>query len=171
VPAEQTIPVAQACPQEPQFAASDVVSVQAPEHDVCPLRQPQAPALQTWPAAQALPQEPQFLASLWRFVHAPPHAVVPPEQPPAEDAPPAEVLDLLPVALVPLEELAPFPADELPVEPLDVASPEGPAVPAEQLAVSTQTANTMSDTATLRTTTRRLKGTPLPKVSQATLRT
>jgi hypothetical protein len=168
VPAEHTMPLAQAWPHEPQFAASDVVSVQVPEHDVCPLRQPHTPALHTWPAVQALPQLPQFLASLWRLVHAPLHDVVPPEQPPGEDAPAEEVLDLLPAALVPLEELAPFPPDVAEVDPLGVASPGGPAVWAEQLAVSTQAAQTMSNAAKLRTPTRRFTGTPLGRLVRQT---
>jgi hypothetical protein len=166
VPAAHTMPLAQAWPHEPQFAASDVVSVQAPEHDVCPVRQPHTPAVQTWPAVHALPQLPQFLASLWRLVQAPLQAVVPPEQPPADDAPADDVLDLLPAALAPLEE--PFPPDVVAVEPPDVASPGVPAVCAEQLAVSTQAAQTMSNTATPRTPTRSFTGTPLGRLVRQT---
>jgi hypothetical protein len=40
LPCEHTMPVAHAVAQEPQFFGSEVVSTHAPEHVVCPVRQP-----------------------------------------------------------------------------------------------------------------------------------
>ena len=67
----------QRCPHAPQFRSSSSVSVQAPSHDVCPLRHAltQTPALQVWPLLHAFPQAPQFERSLSRRVQTSPQAV------------------------------------------------------------------------------------------------
>src|ERR1700737_967283 len=66
-------------PQPPQFRSSESVSVHAPAHDVCPLRQAltHTPLLQTWPLLHAFPQTPQFALSLLKRAQASPQAVSP----------------------------------------------------------------------------------------------
>jgi hypothetical protein len=53
-------------PQVPQFLASVLVSVHAPEQAVCPLMaQPQAPLLQVWPVLHDVVQLPQCALSVF----------------------------------------------------------------------------------------------------------
>jgi hypothetical protein len=80
--AELALSTAQLLPQAPQFRSSVSVSVHAPAHEVCPLRQALAhtPLLQTWPLLHAFPQTPQFALSLLKRAQASPQAVYPSSQ-------------------------------------------------------------------------------------------
>ncbi len=66
---EQSWPEAQVVPQAPQFARSEVRSLQVPEQSVCPVAQEQVPDEQVLPPVQAVLQVPQLLLSVWRFLH------------------------------------------------------------------------------------------------------
>src|ERR1700677_1283470 len=78
-PFEQTLPVPQACPHEPQLFGSDDTSVQEPAHSmgVAPSVQAQALLMHCCVETQAVPQLPQLRVSSVRFTHAWPHCVRP----------------------------------------------------------------------------------------------
>ena len=80
-PALQVDPLAQACAQEPQLAASVCTLAQWPAHDVCPLGHAQAPAVHVVPVAHAWPHAPQFVGSACVSTQAVPHSVWPSGQP------------------------------------------------------------------------------------------
>ena len=75
-PATQTLPVAHAVPQAPQWVGSVWVLAHAPEQSVR-LPQPRSvhdPALHS-PMPHPVPHVPQFLGSVWRLTQLPLHAV------------------------------------------------------------------------------------------------
>lgn len=78
---------------EPQWAGLLVRLTQAPEHEVCPVGQVQAPAEQASPDGHERPQPLQFWLLVWRFVQTPPQFVRPAwqdsAQVPAEQTSPA----------------------------------------------------------------------------------
>jgi hypothetical protein len=97
--AEQTSPVGQALPQEPQSLTSEVRSTQTPEQAVRPVSQTQRLAWQSSPLKQALPQAPQLSASVWVLVQSALHAVCPEGQaqaPAAHLCPAGQVAPQLP---------------------------------------------------------------------------
>jgi len=59
-PCEQSSPEWHGCPQAPQFAASEFVSVHLPLHSVLPGAQAQFPWMHVIVAMHALPQPPQL---------------------------------------------------------------------------------------------------------------
>lgn len=97
-PLSQTWPVEQTLPQEPQFAGSVLVSMQASPHLVKPASQStlQEPAAQTElplrTAGQRLAQPPQLSESVAVSTHSVPHVVSVPQlksqTPPVQDARP-----------------------------------------------------------------------------------
>jgi hypothetical protein len=103
--AELALSSAQLLPQAPQFRSSVSVSVHAPAHDFCPLRQAvtHTPLLQTWPLLQAFPQTPQFALSLLSRVQASPQALYPSSQTSVQEIRPCSgglAVSLLPVPAV-----------------------------------------------------------------------
>jgi hypothetical protein len=84
----------QSLPQEPQLAASVVVSVQvSPQHRSGSVHggeqaeTMQAPASQIWPDSQELPQVPQLARSVRMSTQVTPQHIVPPVQPPGHASP------------------------------------------------------------------------------------
>jgi len=71
VPLWQLFPPVQAFPQLPQFALSELVSVQVPSHMVCPSGQVHDPFVQICPSPQTFPQLPQLPASVCVSAHPP----------------------------------------------------------------------------------------------------
>jgi hypothetical protein len=63
--------------QPPQWAGSEVTSMQVLPHSTNGLTQPQVPPLQTWPAPQAVAQSPQWLAFDSRSTHSVPQSSKP----------------------------------------------------------------------------------------------
>ncbi len=80
-------PAPQAMPQAPQFAGSDVMSVQVPAQRLCPTPHWHSPAMQCSPPVHAAPQAPQCASLLRRSTHAPVHTVSPGEHPVAVHVP------------------------------------------------------------------------------------
>jgi hypothetical protein len=78
VPPRQDSPPRQALEQDPQWAGSEEVLVQIPEHSIVPLGQehPINP-VHDWPAGQAFPQDPQWAGSEEVSTQTPEHSCVP----------------------------------------------------------------------------------------------
>src|SRR5580692_8056859 len=114
VPLEQTWPVAQALPHPPQFAESEVVSMQVvlPVHRTRPVVQAQLPLWQVLSLEQAFPHVPQLELSVAGVMQVVPHNRVPV----AQVGPPVPATPEVPA--VPLPETPAVPLPEEPAVPL-----------------------------------------------------
>jgi hypothetical protein len=121
VPLEQTCPVAQALPQLPQFAESEVVSMHVvlPVHRTRPVVQAQLLLWQVLSLAQAFPHVPQLALSVAGVMQVAPHNRVPV----AHVGPPVPAAPEVPA--VPPPEVPAAPPPKVPAVP----SPEMPAAP------------------------------------------
>lgn len=137
-PFEQTWVPVHALPQPPQFAESEVVSMQAvlPAHWMRPEVQAHLLLWQVSSLGQAFPQPPQLVLSAVGSTQVPLHeSGVPDGQPEVPAAPPdvPAVPEVPEVPAAPLTEVPPTPLSEVPPEPLTVVPPVPAGVTPEPL--------------------------------------